>query len=280
MSAFTGEHSFGLVPREAHATGDEGWKKPKTGDEVLLSMKVTEVDGSVDENRRLKCTVGDKSQGLLSWTIDEAWGGMQGSSEDAAQNNHPVNSVQNRSTEASSDTHEDPTHSPPEWESTWLSQTASAKSRANDEKVISDKTATEKAESENVVAESVLAQEVSTETEMVEKTADEKMAIAKSTVANVADDEVIANTTTVQQEVPRDVGPSAIGRKTKARRILGWRQLASGLQMRRKTQVFRLLRHRIFDRIFQQRRQGVDHTSIRNVLCSAHRAVWSDRWNA
>ena len=114
-----------------------------------MSMKVTKVDGSVDENNGLKYTVGDKSQGLLSRTIDKALGGMQESSEDAAQNNHPVNSVQNSSTEASNDTHEDPTHSPPEVGSTWPLQTASAESRANDEKAISDKTITEKA----VVAE-------------------------------------------------------------------------------------------------------------------------------
>ena len=60
-----------------------------------MSMKVTKVDGSVDENSGLKYTVGDKSQGLQSTTIDKALGGMQESSEDAAQNNHPVNSVQN-----------------------------------------------------------------------------------------------------------------------------------------------------------------------------------------
>ena len=79
-----------------------------------MSMKVTKVDGSVDENSGLKYTVGDKSQDLLSRTIDKALGGMQESSEDTAQNNHPVNSVQNSSTEASDDTHEDSTHSPPE----------------------------------------------------------------------------------------------------------------------------------------------------------------------
>ena len=95
-------------------TGGEGWKKPTTGDEVLMSMKVTKVDGSVDENSGLKYTVGAKSQGFLSRTIDKALGGMQESSEDAAQNKHHVNSVQNSSTEASNDTHEDPTHSPPE----------------------------------------------------------------------------------------------------------------------------------------------------------------------
>ena len=96
-------------------TGDEGWKKPKTGDEVSLSMKVTKVYGSVDENNGLEYTVGDKSLGLLSTTIEKALGSMQESSEDAARNNHPFNSVQNSSTEASNDTHEDTTHSPPEW---------------------------------------------------------------------------------------------------------------------------------------------------------------------
>ena len=89
-------------------TRDEGWKKPKTGDEVLMSMKITKVDGSVDEKNGFEYTVDDKSQGLLSTTIDKALGGMQESSEDAVQNNHPVNSAQNSSTEASNDTHEDP----------------------------------------------------------------------------------------------------------------------------------------------------------------------------
>ena len=41
-----------------------GWKKP------------TKVDGSVDEKNGLKYTVGDKSLGLLSTTIDKALGGM------------------------------------------------------------------------------------------------------------------------------------------------------------------------------------------------------------
>ena len=221
-------------------------RNPRLVTRLLMSMKVTKVDGSVDENSGLKYTVGDKSQGLLSTTIDKALGGMQENSEDEAQNNHPVNSVQNSSTEASNDTHEDPTHSPPEWGSTWPSQKASAESRANDEKAISDKATTEKVESENVVAESVSAQQVSTETEVVEKAAEEKMTIAKSTVANVAVDEITANTTTVQQDVPKDVGTSAIGSRAKARKILGWRQQASGLQMRRKTQVFRPLRTRSF----------------------------------
>ena len=41
-----------------------------------MSMKVTKVDGSVDEKNGLKYTVGDKSLGLLSTTIDKALGGM------------------------------------------------------------------------------------------------------------------------------------------------------------------------------------------------------------
>ena len=71
MSAFTGEHSSGLVPREAHTTGDEGLKKPNTGDEVSMSMKITKVEGN-----ELKYTVGDKSPGLLSTSIDKALGNM------------------------------------------------------------------------------------------------------------------------------------------------------------------------------------------------------------
>ena len=73
---------------------------------------------------------------------------------------------------------------------------------------------------------------MSTEKAVVEKAAEEKVAIAKSTVG----------TTTVLQDVSRDVGPSAIGRRAKACRILGLCQLASGSQMRWKTQVFRPLR--------------------------------------
>ena len=53
-------------------TGDEGWKKPKTGNEVSMSTKVTKVDGSVDEKNELEYTVGDKTPGLLSTTIDKA----------------------------------------------------------------------------------------------------------------------------------------------------------------------------------------------------------------
>ena len=175
---------------------------------VLRSKKVTKVDGSVDENSGLKYTVGDKFQGLLSRTIDRALGGMQESSEDAVQNNHPANSVQSSSTEASNVTHVDPTHSPPEWGSTWPSQTASAKSRTNEEKAIPDKTTTAKAETENVVAESVSAQHVS-----AEKAVDPQRRRWLSRSAH--------NTTTVQQDAPRDVGPSAIGRKAQACRILG-----------------------------------------------------------
>ena len=55
---------------------DGGWKKPKTGDEVSKSMKVTKMYDSVDENNGLEYTVGVKSLGLLSTTIDKALGGM------------------------------------------------------------------------------------------------------------------------------------------------------------------------------------------------------------
>ena len=40
-----------------------------------MSKKVTKVDGSINEKNGLKCTVGDKSLGLLSATIDKALGG-------------------------------------------------------------------------------------------------------------------------------------------------------------------------------------------------------------
>ena len=49
--------------------------------EVLMSKKVTKVDGSVDENSGLECTVGDKSLGLLSTTIDKALGNRLKSEE-------------------------------------------------------------------------------------------------------------------------------------------------------------------------------------------------------
>ena len=41
-----------------------------------MSKKVTKVDGSVDENSGLKYTVGDKSLGLLSTSIDKALSNM------------------------------------------------------------------------------------------------------------------------------------------------------------------------------------------------------------
>ena len=41
-----------------------------------MSMKITKVDGSVDENNELKYTVGDKSPGLQSTSIDKALGNM------------------------------------------------------------------------------------------------------------------------------------------------------------------------------------------------------------
>ena len=41
-----------------------------------MSKKITKVDGSIVEKNGLKCTVGDKSLGLLSTMIDKASGGM------------------------------------------------------------------------------------------------------------------------------------------------------------------------------------------------------------
>ena len=41
-----------------------------------MSKKVMKVDGSIDEKNGLEYTVGDKSLGLLSTTIDKALGGM------------------------------------------------------------------------------------------------------------------------------------------------------------------------------------------------------------
>ena len=63
---------------------------------------------------------------------------------------------------------------------------------------------------------------------------------------NNSPERALTNTATVQEDAPRDVGPSAIGRRAKVCKVLGWCQLASVLQMRRKTQVFRLLRTRGF----------------------------------
>ena len=131
-----------------------------------MSMKISKVDGSVDENNGLKYTVGDKSLGLLSTTIDKALSNMLKGEEAHLK------------------------CSPEYAEGATIDLTLLQKA----EKAISDKTATEKAESENVVAESVSVQQVSTEKVMVEKTAEEKMTIAKSTVANAAVEEVAAKT--------------------------------------------------------------------------------------
>ena len=107
------------------------------------------------------------------------------------------------------------------------------------EKVISDKTTTEKAESENVVAESVSAQQVSTEKAVVEKAAEEKVTIEKSIVAIVAVEEVAAKTNYAYEHGNGAAGCTK-GRWTvsdwkkceKTRRVLGWRQMASGSQMK------------------------------------------------
>ena len=139
------------------------WKKTKTGDEVLMSMKVTKVDGSVDENNGLKYTVGDKCLGLLSTTTDKALGGMLKDEEAHLK------------------------CSPEYAEGAIIDLTLL-------QKAISDKTATEKAESENVVAESVSVQQAVAEKVMVVKTAEEKVTIEKSTVANAAAEEVAAKT--------------------------------------------------------------------------------------
>ena len=40
-----------------------------------MSKKVVKVDGSINEKNELKCTVGDKSLGLVSTMIDKALGG-------------------------------------------------------------------------------------------------------------------------------------------------------------------------------------------------------------
>ena len=108
-----------------------GWKKPKTVDDMSMSMKVMKVDGSVDENNGLKYTVGDKSLGLLSTTIDKALGGMLKGEEAHLK------------------------CSPEYAEGATIDLTLLQKA----EKAISDKTATEKAESENVAAKTNYAYE-------------------------------------------------------------------------------------------------------------------------
>ena len=111
------------------------------------------MDGSVDENSGLKYTVGDKSPGILSTSIDKALGGMLLGEETQLK------------------------CSPEYAQGANIDLILVQVAKKHDEKAISDKTATEKAESENVVAESV------------KKAAEDKMTIAKSTVANVAAEE-------------------------------------------------------------------------------------------
>ena len=123
------------------------------------------MDGSVDEKNGLKYTVGDKSLGLLSTSIDKALSNMLKGEETQLK------------------------CSPEYAEGANIDLTLVQVTKKHDEKAISDKTATEKAESENVVAESVSDHQVLTEKAVVKKAAEEKMTIAKSTVANVAAEE-------------------------------------------------------------------------------------------
>ena len=135
-----------------------------------MSMKVTKVDGSVDEKNGLEYTVGAKSLGLLFTTIDKALGGIL-----------KGEAVQLKC-------------SPEYAEGATIDLTLVQVAEKHDEQAISDKTTTEKAESENVVAESVSAQQVLREKVVVEKDAADKVAIAKFTVANVAVEEIVAKT--------------------------------------------------------------------------------------
>ena len=125
-----------------------------------MSKKVTKVDGSIDEKNGLKYTVGDKSLGLLSTTIDKA---LMLKDEEAQLKCSPEYA-----------------------EGATIDLTLVQVTKKHVEKAISDKTVTENAESENVVAESVSDQQVLTEKTVVEKTAEEKMTVAESTVASVA----------------------------------------------------------------------------------------------
>ena len=148
-----------------------------------MSKKVTKVDGSVD-----KKTV-DRSTQLVTSSKVSCLGRLTKPWEACRR----VPKVQLRTTTLPTAFRAFPrrlrmtltktprTHSPPEWGSTWPSQTASAKSRTNEEKSIPDKTTTAKAESENVVAESVSAQQVSTEKAVDEKATEERVAIAAKT---------------------------------------------------------------------------------------------------
>ena len=120
------------------------------------------MDGSIDEKSGLKYTVGDRSLGLLSTTIDKALGGMLKDEEAQLK------------------------CSPEHAEGATIDLTLVQVTKKHVEKAISDKTVTENAESENVVAESVSDQQVLSEKTVVEKTAEEKMTVAESTVASVA----------------------------------------------------------------------------------------------
>ena len=128
------------------------------------------MDGSIDENSGLKCTVGEKSLGLLS-TIDKALGGMLKDEEAQLK------------------------CSPEYAEGDAIDLTLVQVTKKHDEKAISDKTVTKKAESENVVAKSVSDQQVLSEKTVVEKTAEEKMTVAESTVASVVKDSISLDAT-------------------------------------------------------------------------------------
>ena len=134
-----------------------------------MSMKVTKVDGSVDENSGLKYTVGDKSLGLLSTSIDKALSNMLKDEEaqlkcspeyaEGATINLTLVQVAEKHEEKARrglvsvqgksivDLAADST--------AWRTQNASRLDEFDacllNEKAISDKTTTERAESENVV---------------------------------------------------------------------------------------------------------------------------------
>ena len=125
-------------------------------------MKITKVYDSVDENNGLEYTVGVKSLGLLSTTIDKASGGILKGEEVHLK------------------------CSPEYAEGALINLTSVQVAEKHDEKAISDKTTTEKVESENAVAKCVSAQQVLTEKVVVEKAVEKKVSITKSTVADVA----------------------------------------------------------------------------------------------
>ena len=139
-----------------------------------MSMKVTKVDGSVDENSGLKYTVGDKSLGLLSTSIDKALSNML-KDEEAQLKCSPEyaeGATINLTLVQVAEKHEQKARRglvsvqgksivDLDADSTaWRTQNASRLDEFDaclmNEKAISDKTTTEKAESENVDAESVL----------------------------------------------------------------------------------------------------------------------------